>query len=323
MAITRRELLTVGLVGGLSGAGLASLVCWLPMSRVRRWMARTHLSVKVTGLIGMAQRNGGTELLLVDGDQTLNEPHLPRLLAPAEAVFEESTPPSGVDGDRVFWSLANQRATLISGASGGTTKVTGLRNPDEVLRPRADGGSHRDVTWIARMSKIPAAGGGAVNPKCFDDNPKSAKVASRVRFNGGSVEGRFKHPFHQVVWQIGDSGTTPEPFKQALGELRVSQTIPSERVVFRLEPFDGAPSSDIVLIRTDSVNLEVEIANLPRQVVCTSSSHANNLAHFVAFYELLATPPTSKPVPSCQTNCPGCGHQGEPIYCPPADYDGT
>ena len=116
-------------------------------SRVRRWTASTRLSVKVSGLIGMAPRDGGTELLLVDGDQTLNEPHLPRLLAPANTVADESTPASGVDGDRVFWNLANQRATLISGASTGTTKVTGLRKPDEVLRPRADGGSHngRDV----------------------------------------------------------------------------------------------------------------------------------------------------------------------------------
>ncbi len=65
--------------------------------------------------------------------------------------------------------------------------------------------SHKDVTWVADMSRIPGAGSGRINPQCLEANPTVAKVASRVRFNGGEVAARFRPPFHQVVFEFGDA----------------------------------------------------------------------------------------------------------------------
>jgi hypothetical protein len=319
MNVSRREFILVGAAGAI-GAGTAGCSkdqpAGTPEGSQPAARATTRLSVLISGLVGVVS-NGPTDLLLIDGDMTLQSPHAPRLFAPTTAVAADSTSPSGTTGTRSFWDLKYHRVTLISGATTGTTRVTGVRGPNE--QTPANPNSERDVSWLAQMSKIPGAGAGRINPQCLADDPRAARVASRVRFTGGEVAARFKPPFHQVVWQIGQSGAS-NPFKQALGELTLSQTIPADRVVFRLEPFDPGPSKDIVLAPSTGVNLEVEVANLPGHVDCSSASEANNLAHFAAFYELLAEPASAKPIPSCQSNCPSCPAAGEIVYCPPADY---
>lgn len=319
MHVSRREFMLVGAAGaiaaGTPGCSRDQPAAGTPGGSEPVARATTRLSVLVSGLVGIVS-NGPTDLLLVDGDMTLQSPHVPRLFAPSAAVAADSTPPSGTDGARSFWDLRHYRVTLTSGATTGTTRVTGYRGPNE--QTPANPNSQRDVSWLAQMSKIPGAGAGRINPQCLADDPAPAKVASRVRFTGGELAARFTPPFHQVVWQIGSTGANP--FTQALGEVTLSQTIPADRVVFRLEPFSPGPSKDIVLAPSTGVNLEVEVANRPGSVTCNSASEANNLAHFAAFYQLLADPATATPIPSCYSNCPGCPAAGEVVYCPPADF---
>ena len=325
MSISRRDFILVTAAGAI-GAGTPGCSKdepppgpGTPAGSQPDARAVVQLSVLVSGLIGMVSNNGGTDLLLVDGQATLNQAHEPRLLAPPNAIASGSVRASGSAPDgRAFWDLRNHRVTLMSGVTTGTTRVTGVRGPNEQVP--ANSNSQRDVSWVAQMSMIPGAGAGRINPGCLAPDPRPAKIASRVRFNGGEVAARFKPPFHQVIWQIGQGGP-PSPFRQALGELKLSQMISTDRVIFRLEPFVPGPGKEIVLAPGTGANLEVEIQNQSTDSSCYGDdAKANNLHHFAAFYQLLAQPATATPIPVCQTNCPGCPLQSEPIYCPPADY---
>jgi hypothetical protein len=313
MRISRREFIVAGAAGAIVGGTVGC-------SRCRGTRPNTRLSVLVSGLVGMVTTEGHTDLLLVDGDMTMSGAHAPRLYAPTASTASGSIPASGAVGDRSFWDLKNHHVTLASGATSGTTRITGLRRPEETEKP-TDSSSHKDVTWVAQMARIPAAGSGRINPQCLANDPRQAKVASRVRFTGGEVAAKFKPPFHQVVWQFGPAGSE-NLFKQALAEVTLSEEIPTDRIVFRLEPFEEGAAREIVLSPSTGVNLEIELANLPTTpVVCNTSADARNLTHFAAFYQLLASAPSSTPVPSCEgANCPGCPHEGEVVYCPPTEY---
>ena len=325
MSMNRREFIIVGGAGTIGALG--TIGCRnggsAPASQGVT-TPETHLTVLFDGLIAMVTSNSGTDFVMVDGDATGMGTHAPRLVAPQGSVGAGSLPPAGSTPDgKVFWDLKNHRLTL-SGPTGGTTRAGG-RQSDEVEKPNPNTpNSHKDVSWVAQMAKIPAAGSGKINPVCLADDPRPAKVASRVRFNGGDISSKFSPKFLKTVWQIGPAGTPP-PFKQALSELSIFSRIPPGPVSFRLDPFDsGLPRpADIKLVPTNGVNLEIEIANLPSPPVgCTSSQETANLAHFAAYYQLLATPSTSSPIPSCTglPNCPICPASGEIIYCPPAEF---
>ena len=323
MSINRREFIIVGGVGTIGAIG--TIGCGNgnptpPVDPATTPKAQTHLTVKFSGLIGMVSQTSGTDFVLVDGSATLNEPHVPRLLAPQGSVGTGSLPPTGTHADgRVFWDLKNQRVTLTSGADTGTTKAPGRDPVDEVEKPKSPN-SHRDASWVAQMSKIPAAGTGKINPVCLANDPREAKVASRVRFNGGEIFSRFKPAHDQFVWQIGADGP-PKPFRQALSELSILQKIPLDHVNFKLEAFDGGTQPDIVLIPTTGVTLDIEVENLPSTAVpCTNPADGNNLQHFKAYYQLLDPPLATGPIPSCSTNCPNCPSAGDFIFCPPAEY---
>jgi hypothetical protein len=311
MHINRRELIIAGAAGTIAVGTI-----WCRKSR-----PTTQLSVLFSGLIGMVPNTGGTAFLLVDGAATLNKEHHPRLLAPI-GVISSGIRPTGNDprDGRPFWDLKNHQVTLTSGANTGTSRADDIRGPDEVEKPKQNSTSHRNVTWVVNMSRIPAAGTGQINPACLAPDPRTAKVASRVQFKDGQVAARFEPPFHGVVWQIGE--TPSNPFRQALAELTIDKITTSGPVVFRLEPFPSGPDQDIILAPSTGAKLELEIANLTESEHCMSASEGNNLAHFAAFYQLLAVPPSSPPpIPSCQDgNCPGCP-SNEVVYCPPADYN--
>ena len=170
--------------------------------------------------------------------------------------------------------------------------------------------------------EIPAAGTGTESILSVSPTIRvPRRLATRVEVHRRRGCRQVQAPFPPGVWQMGPTGT-PNLFKQALAELTLSQDIPSDRVVFRLEPFESGPAKEIVLAPAAGHKLEVEVANLPTTpVVCKTSSDANNLTHFAAFYQLLASPPATAPVPaSVRANCPGCAHEGEIIYCPPVEY---
>ena len=316
MHISRREFIVVSATGTVT---LASTACG-GSNRTPRSEATTRLSVVVSGLVGMVSPNEATHLILLDGEKTGIGKHSARLSVAAGNVAPAGFAPSETQGGRSFWNLANHQLTLMSGDNTGTKKATGLRRPGEEHKP-TDTHSHKDVTWVADMSRIPAAGSGRINPQCLEANPTVAKVASRVRFNGGEIAAKFRPPFHQVVFEFGDSDS-PNLFKQALAELSLSQTITSDKVIFRLEPFDGSgPAQDIVLAPSPNGDLEVVIENLPSpQHGCKTHEEANTLSHFAAFYQLLAEPPGTAPIPTCRENCPGCPSESEVVYCPPTGY---
>ena len=315
MQVNRREFIVLGVAGAVVGC------------HKEPRLAGTQLGIDFVGLCGAVVNGSPSRLdvLLVDGQQTLGAPHFPRLFAPAQSVAPESTPPTGTDPDHpnlAFWDLKDHRIRLTSGETSGVTRITGHRDPSHKMPSTTT--EQDDVSWLAGMARIAAAGSGKINPPCLADDPRPGKVAASVRFNAGEMKARFRPPFHQVMFRVSSPGA-PAPFEQALGELHLSQRLPSDTVSFALEPFAGGATRQIVLKATGG-NMDVLIKNLPSHVKCATDADVQTLTHFGAFYQLLAPPSQAAggPVPVCAQ--PGCqlrcvGHEDEPIYCPPTEFE--
>jgi hypothetical protein len=324
MPINRREFIIVGGVGTIGGLTIGCADQSQPPSPDTGGAPQTRLTVAFKGLVAMVTPNTGTDFVMPDGDKILGAPHVPRLVAPSGSEHSSSLPHSGTtkDGD-LFWDLRNYRVTLTSGETTGTTRAGGRDHATEVDKPNSTN-SHRDVSWVAPMSKIPAAGTGKINPVCLADDPRPAYVSSRVRFNAGEIASRFRPQLDQVVWWFGPDGP-PDPFKQALSELTIYQVIKGGQVNFQLEPFGSSlpKPKDIVLVPTTGVNLEIQITNAPPvDTGCKNSIETGTLDHFKVYYQLLETPTSTGPIPRCvgKPNCPQCLALTEVIYCPPAEF---
>ena len=290
----------------------------------------TKLTIDFSGLCGVVLSGSPKimDVLLVDGMQTL-EPakrHIPRLVTDPKNVASESTPYTAcqIDSeDMACWDLTDHRVTLMSAQGSGVQPVTGHRNPNHKKPETED--ERPDVSWLATMSQIAAAGPGRINPQCLAPDPRQGKIAGAARFNSGEMRARFRKPkFAQTSWRV-TSPNVSTPYEQALGELELYQEWPSETVTFSLEPFTGGQARQVVL-RAQGNKLLVRILNEPEQLMCASDADARNLKHFAAFYQLLAPPNQAQdgptpvcPEPECQLRC--VGDQGEPIYCPPASFE--
>jgi hypothetical protein len=314
MQVNRREFIILGVAGAVAGCYKGTETSVLAGPRLR---------IDFVGLCGVVVNGSPAkmEVLLVDGVQTLGaeHEHFPRLFAPKQRVADESTPPTGTQGNLAFWDLKDHRVRLVSEATG-VTRVTGHRDPAHKKPQTTE--EQDDVSWVAGMARIAAAGSGQINPACLADDPRPGKVAASARFNSGEMTSRFRPPFHEVAFRVAAGGES-NPFEQALGELHLSQPL-SDTVTFALEPFAGGAVRQIIL-RPQGNNLDVQIKNLPAQVKCTTDEEVRTLSHFAAFYQLLATPSSSSPVPvcadtPCQLRC--VGHEDEPIYCPPTEFQG-
>jgi hypothetical protein len=321
MRVNRREFIVVGLVGsalGCNGKGTE-----------QRDAGAIALTVDISGLCGVVHRDAlrVSDVLLVDAVRTqalAAIPHAPRLVIDKTVRIESAPEHDGVGkDDRPFWNLEGFRVALVSGATTGTQRRAGLRRPGEEKLPNVDQVSFPDVSWLADMSRLANTGEGKIHAENLQDTAKPNKVASRVRFSGGTFAARFRKPYHTIPWRIGTG--TPS-FEQAIGELTYSQSISDERVTFKLEPFGGGSAREIVLAPAagGDRSIAVEFQNMPAAHQECKDKDAQILAHFRAFYELLESPPSqeNRPVPECVENCRDCmAHEEEPVYCPGTGYN--
>jgi hypothetical protein len=211
------------------------------------------------------------------------------------------------------------------------TKVTGQHKTTNA--PGDDVQSQADTFWLASMSKIPGAGEGRINPQCLAADPRPAKIACGLRFTSGEASAYFREggKYQNVIWRISSPGAPP--LEQALAELRLMVAIQSEKVIFNLVPFNGDPIKQIVLKpKSDAIAVGISNAPDPKHVECKEPKDVRELTHFSAFYQLLAPPLATGPVPICVEPCTlacppppppkplkGSG-QAEVVFCPAAMY---
>jgi len=266
---------------------------------------------------------------MIDGDATLGQTHYPQLrvfanLVDTTATTAPATDESDANGNafKVF-DVKGHQVTLTSNGSSTVTRKTGLRPGNDKLPTPA---TKLDVTWMPEMQKLTPTGHAKVNAQCLAADPTSAKVAARVRIQGGELTSRFPsagNDFSTITFNF-----TPQPatrYEQALGEGQLADQITGDRVVFSLEPFSGGSSKLIVLKADGANNLTVGLRNAANHQ-CSSLSEVRNLTHFAAYYELLdgadkpATAARAIPVAS-GTTLPTCKSEDEFIHCPNGTYD--
>jgi len=307
--------------------------------------------IRLTGLLGtsLSGTPQGLDVFLVDGQQTLSQPHVPFLVIPTgfvtggAATKDDERAVNGVDS--LFWKLDGYQINFEGAGAGpansgllsaGVTSVLNHRHPGSAIpdpqtnpaKPTAD---EDDATWIANMTKVPgvpsvagAPFAGAIHPSCRATDPRSAKVAARAHVSAGYLAARFEPKWRDKTFQFGaGSGYTQA---LSLAEVRMPKAYTS--LTISLLPFDPslALAPKTITVTRGSIDVVMDLKNAPADAPVTCTNEAlQNLHHFSAYYQLLdpASTTISGPMPQCVgTNCPLCAITNETdiIYCPPANY---
>ena len=271
---------------------------------------------------------------MIDGDATLGQTHLPRLMVAPNLVDAATTADTkdftDPDGNTFkYWDLKGFQLTLSSPGTSSVTKVvTGLRGPGDKLP--ATTGAEPDISWMPDMTKLTPTGRARINPQCMYPDPRVAKVAARARFNAGKLMSRFNRgriDFSKVTFNFLPAPAAP--YEQALGEAQLADSIASNRVVFDLHPFAGGAGSKQIVLKAVSGGagpVDVLLRNsFDHQ--CTLDDEVRKLTHFSAYYDLLIpddqpASATARPIPNASgANLPKCPHEDEFVRCPHGGYE--
>jgi len=337
---TRREFLAVGVgsaVAAVSCGGGKSTGAGGGTAGARAvGTGPIALTVKFTGLCGLIRTGTpfGLDVLMIDGDATLQQEHHPRLVVDPKYVDAGSTTAPAqtlTDGDGntfKYWDLKGYQVTQAS-ASAGTGQVDetrGLRRPGSKLPSTSE---EPDVTWMPELKLLTPTGKARLNPECLFPDPRSAKVASRIRFNSGTLASRFDMghiDYKATTFNFLPAPSTP--VEQALGEGKLTDQIASDRVTFVLQPFTGGGGSKLIVLKASNSSagpVEVILRN-SYDHQCRDDSEVRKLAHFSAYYDLLIPEDqpamAQRPIPNASgSNLPNCPHEDEYIRCPGSGYD--
>ena len=295
------------------------------------------LSVKFTGLCGLIRTGTpfGLDVLLIDGDATLHQPHNPRLWIEPKYLDAQATTAvtqnfTDGDGNKFnYWDLKGYQVTLASPSvmSAQVDEVTGKRPLSDKLPTTTN--EEADVSWMPELKRLTPTGKARLNPECLFPDPRPAKVASRVRFNTGALTSRFNRgriDFSKITFNF--TPAPPSPVDQALGEAQLTDQIAADRVTFVLQPFAGGGGAKLIVLQAPGGSagpVEVVLRN-SYDHQCTTDDDVRKLMHFSAYYDLLVPedqpPMAMRPIPVASgTNLPNCPHEDEYIRCPGSRYD--
>jgi hypothetical protein len=168
----------------------------------------------------------------------------------------------------------------------------------------------RSLSWVMDMAKL--APGARVKPL-----PGDVRIGASIRLLAGRIEAAApsNSVLENVLWKVGDAS-------QALTN-RVQYTLecPTRDVELRMYPLSGG---DLKIVRLSpapgSSDIVATIRNLPPPVLTKASdvTIGRPATHVAAAYDLLASPPASRQVPTIQSRprpIDPVATDTDPIWC--------
>ena len=194
-----------------------------------------------------------------------------------------------------------------------------------------DPGSWRDLRYLADMGAL--AADGRIDPALVETDEASGgslprAVAARIHLDGGRLEAGIPSlgTFGDAVFEFRDGAKAPR-LRQALTDtLRWSLESDATAVVIEITSVAGGSVKRLVL-RPSATPHSLFVSNLPAE---NTGAHAHQAfseeemaaLHFGAYYELLRSKPTERPLPRLWV-APrprgGTGMMGR-VFCPPAVF---
>jgi hypothetical protein len=308
----------------------------------------TALSIAFTGLCAIIGNGHGQpgEILLLDAKGvgqvagvtipqhaptlviSLDELANPESSHPTRVIAGAPGPGSGVE-QLGIWDLTGTDVRIrAQGETGSGLQLFKSSNiassspavPTDVNDPEA----WRDLRFVPNMKSL--VGDGRVAPSLLegaDDRSLPSAVATRIHLDSGLLEAAIpsQETFRSKVFEFKTAGSGT--IRQALTDT-VRWTLQSESaaVVIDITPVGGGESNRLLLAPTKGTH-RAYVSNLP--VENPVHGHALNDAemaavHFGAYYNLLMSEPTDRPMPVIsQPSMPrkGAGFVGTAL-CPPA-----
>lgn len=249
-------------------------------------------------------------------------PHRPILVIPVAAV-RGARPDSYADAQHTLgvWNLQNQDVSFRRVASGLNSRIRPVRTADGVQYPTSPA-EWRDVKWIVDMDRLVGAGRGRVKDEFMTKKDlRDTVVASRVTLESGTLASTEP----AEPWNRGEMRFLPlqgqpaaRPYQQAATHRLVFTPDIDSTLRIVLSPFDSSPVRELELLPT-AAPVHVTISNLPTVSHLLNAHHDEppQAVHFLAFYDLLATPAAEPVVPSALVPYPSVRTTATPgAFCP-------
>jgi len=288
--------------------------------------SQIRASISFEGLAALVRSPGfdrGAVVLVDPTRSTLQRdlpPHHAMLAIPMSAV-KSGTPDSFKDAEKTtgVWELANYRVEFRSSANAAPVRPT--RTAETVTYPRT--AEHwRDVKWIVSMERLVGSGLGNIRSDLMTSaDLRGSMLSARVSLIGGSVEATEPaEPWNQNEQRF-------LPLKGAIADRPIQQAA-TQRILYRPEP---AATFQIVLLPSDGSAVRViELHGGPSEIPITISNHTtmdtllnhespHQAVHFLAFYDLLATPAKAPVIPTSLVPYPSTRTEASPGYFCPGD----
>jgi hypothetical protein len=195
--------------------------------------------------------------------------------------------------------------------------------PQDVNDPRA----WRDPRFLADLGLIVADG--RIDPGLLSGAPGRgglpSAVAARIRLEGGLLEGGLpsQPSYRGERFEFRSShGVIRQPVTDTM---RWTLDSPSAAVVIEIVPVQGGTPRRLLLAASSTPH-QAFVSNLPAEARHESGLHGMSedemaALHFAAYYKLLKSEPTARPLPRLlsQAETAGTGFN-RPATCPPAIF---
>jgi hypothetical protein len=184
-----------------------------------------------------------------------------------------------------------------------------------------------DFSWVAEIEKA-GKGAGAIDPRCFQDDPPRNVVAGRTRLVTGTIAtGSLAMVLdNYVIWDfMGAQSGVSSGYSQALASSIVyTRLIKEDYVVLRFQSMRGDSSYELSLQPFDNLGeVDVEIGNLPLSDILglqvDDYPAESPVDHFSMLYRLSVTPPMDPAIPVAICHPPrsvGGGSLAGTLICP-------
>jgi hypothetical protein len=332
--MNRREFIYVGMTGAVATmSGMRSCQQPTPANAP----PSPDLQLNFEGLLAFAKpktEKGAWSVIFVKTKDLTHslETHWPVLRIRTASLDPGTTPPPSpppgapqAPAGFFQWDLTDTDVTILRGGSPADDglDVVGNTRPIKSGKPvpcSTATAEQTDVSWLPDLAL--ACGNGTLAGGLLNAKPGAfPRLGARVTLGSGTLSSGHGKSNVNAIWSV--HGNYEQNFSD---EVKVSVPARGSQLTIRLERA-AQPTTEIRLKGTGG-SVNAQFSNMVGGNPAMDDPR-KPIDHFAAYYELLATTPTSTPIPQYKSECDGTilhgrqpadpapGPLDPPAYCPP------
>jgi hypothetical protein len=234
------------------------------------------------------------------------------------AAVKSGTPDAFADAEHRIglWELKDYRVEFGSSAAAGPLRP--IETASSVVHPRT-ANEWRDVKWIVSMDRLVGEGRGGIRSHLMTSTDlRNSILSARVSLGAGTIEATEPAaPWNQneVRFLVLKGLTSDRPVQQAATQKLLYKPQQAESFRISLKPSDGGLTREIELKATGG-EIPISISNHSTMDTLMNHEFPHQALHFLAYYDLLATPAAAPVVPTSLVPYPTTRTEASPgFFC--------